>query len=196
MGRQDRDGSKHEVKIDKFRNSDFELDRWDNRESTGAGSGVSQAGSNTLGGKFSENRGHRSAGDYDREDNPFEQGQLENWNHRQGWDRYFQHKNMRSDRPQMQGGALIGTGRDHSGKGPKGYTRADERIFEDVCETLSLAPELDAGQIEVKVEKGVAYLSGTVQSRQAKKNAELLIEHISGLQDVQNLLRIQPDVAS
>jgi hypothetical protein len=190
MGRLDRDGSKNQVKIDKFRNSDFEVDRWDTDPEYAEG--MMESGPNTLGGKYADNRGHRSSADQAREDNPFENGELSNWNHRQGWDHYYERKNLRSDRPQIQGGSLLGTGRDHRGRGPKGYSRPDQRIYEDVCETLALAPDLDASQIEVKVEKGVAFLSGTVSSRQAKRAAEHLIDNISGLSDVQNMLKIGP----
>jgi osmotically-inducible protein OsmY len=192
MGRMDRDGSKNEVKIDKFRNSDFELESWES-DSPYEGA-VYEGRPNTLGGKYADNRGHRSAVQNNRDDNPFEAGELDNWNHRQGWDQYFQRRNMRSDRPQVQGGSLIGTGRDHRGRGPKGYSRPDQRIYEDVCETLALAGDVDASEVEVKVDNGIVYLKGFVTDRPTKRRAELAIENISGVHDVQNLLSIDPNM--
>ena len=38
-----------------------------------------------------------------------------------------------------------------SGRGPKGYRRSDDRVKEEVCETLSLSPRVDATEIEVDV---------------------------------------------
>ncbi len=56
----------------------------------------------------------------------------------------------------------------HFGKGPKGYQRADERIKEDVCEALLIHTEIDATEVEG--------------------------EHISGVSDVKNDLRILTSV--
>jgi hypothetical protein len=41
----------------------------------------------------------------------------------------------------------------HRGRGPKGYTRPDERIWEEVCDRLTDDPLLDASDMEVKVSK-------------------------------------------
>lgn len=78
-----------------------------------------------------------------------------------------------------------------AGKGPKGYVRSDERIREDVCDCLTDDPHLDATSVEVKVKNGEVTLSGTVDSRDAKRHAEELIERVSGVKDVQNSLRVQ-----
>lgn len=78
----------------------------------------------------------------------------------------------------------------HKGKGPKGYTRADERIKEDVCAALMDDNELDASDIEVSVKKGEVMLEGTVDSRQAKRRAEQCADMCSGIVDVQNNLKI------
>jgi osmotically-inducible protein OsmY len=78
-----------------------------------------------------------------------------------------------------------------AGKGPKGYVRSDERIREDVCECLTDDPHLDASSIEVKVKNGEVTLSGTVESRDAKRHAEELTDRVSGVKDVQNSLRVQ-----
>jgi osmotically-inducible protein OsmY len=77
-----------------------------------------------------------------------------------------------------------------SGKGPKGYQRSDERIREEICERLTQHPEIDASEIEVKVDKGEVTLTGTVEERQAKRLAEDAVENISGVRDVHNQLRV------
>ncbi len=77
------------------------------------------------------------------------------------------------------------------GKGPKGYRRSDDRIKEEVCETLARHPRIDASDIEVKVEEACVTLSGTVDSKEIKRAAELAIENLSGVDDVKNELRVK-----
>jgi len=93
----------------------------------------------------------------------------------------------------MGGGYGIGaSGQEHHrGKGPKGYTRSDDRIREDVCDCLTDDPMLDAGEIEVQVKNGEVTLSGTVSDRLAKRHAEDMIERVSGVRDVQNHIRVK-----
>ncbi len=79
----------------------------------------------------------------------------------------------------------------HRGLGPKGYTRSDERIREDVCDRLSDDWRIDASDIEVQVNDGEVTLSGTVSDRLLKRRAEDVAEDISGVQNVQNNLRVQ-----
>ena len=78
----------------------------------------------------------------------------------------------------------------HRGRGPKGHSRSDERIREDVCERLTEDPYVDATGIEVRVEGGEVTLTGTVPERGAKRRAEDLAESISGVRHVQNDLRV------
>ncbi|HEY9384654.1 MAG TPA: BON domain-containing protein [Gemmatimonadales bacterium] len=79
-----------------------------------------------------------------------------------------------------------------TGRGPQGYKRTDERIEEDVNEALTMDGDLDAVNIEVKVQAGVVTLTGTVESRQAKRDAEDLAEDVFGVKDVENRIRVQP----
>jgi len=76
------------------------------------------------------------------------------------------------------------------GKGPQGYKRSDERINEDAHERLTDDTWLDASNISVSVSGGEVTLSGTVENREAKHRAERLVEDISGVNHVQNNLRI------
>ena len=79
----------------------------------------------------------------------------------------------------------------HRGRGPKNYTRSDDRIREDVNDRLSDDPYVDASEIEVTVSSCEVTLSGTVDSRDAKRRAEDCAEAVSGVRHVQNNLRIQ-----
>lgn len=79
----------------------------------------------------------------------------------------------------------------HRGRGPKGYTRSDERIREDVNDRLTEDPHVDASEIEVAVSNREVTLSGTVNSRFEKRHAEDIAESVSGVTHVQNNLRVQ-----
>lgn len=81
----------------------------------------------------------------------------------------------------------------HSGRGPKGYQRSDEKIKEDVSEALYRSSEVDASYIEVFVTKGHVKLKGTVESRYQKKQAERTIENLSGVIDVFNELHVKQE---
>jgi hypothetical protein len=89
-----------------------------------------------------------------------------------------------------QGGATMGGPSTKAGRGPKGYQRSDDRIREDVCEHLTQHPEIDASEIEVKVENGQVTLSGSIDDRMAKRRIEDIVEGLSGVKDVQNQIRV------
>ena len=80
--------------------------------------------------------------------------------------------------------------RSHRGLGPKGYKRSDERINEEAHERLTDDLWLDASNISISVSSGEVTLSGTVETREAKHRAERLVEDLSGVNHVQNNLRI------
>ena len=84
----------------------------------------------------------------------------------------------------------------YRGRGPRDYKRSDERIREDVCDRLSDDPFIDASDIEVRVEGNEVILSGRVDSREAKRRAEDMVENISGVTNVQNQLKVSHDRAS
>ncbi len=86
-----------------------------------------------------------------------------------------------------QGGPARGG---HRGKGPKNFTRTDERIREAVSEALEIHDDLDASDIEVSVKAGEVTLSGSVEDRHAKRLAEDITASVSGVRDVQNLIKI------
>ena len=85
-----------------------------------------------------------------------------------------------------------GTG-PHRGKGPQGYQRSDERIRELVCEALADDDQIDASQIQVSVKDGDVTLTGVVDDRHTRREAEDCVASISGVRDVQVQLRVRDD---
>lgn len=79
----------------------------------------------------------------------------------------------------------------HSGKGPKGYVRSDDRIREDACEALFASIWVDATDIEVEVHEGYLSLNGKTQDRAQKKAAEACVENLPGVKDVLNYLTLK-----
>ncbi|HEX2138481.1 MAG TPA: BON domain-containing protein [Woeseiaceae bacterium] len=86
--------------------------------------------------------------------------------------------------------------RSHRGRGPRGYTRSDERIRDDVNDWLTDDWALDASEIEVQVSNGEVTLSGTVSNRHDKRRAEDIAEEVSGVRHVQNNLRVREAMTS
>lgn len=88
----------------------------------------------------------------------------------------------------------VGTmGRSHTGRGPKGYKRSDDRIKEEVCDALMHAGHIDPSDIEVTVSEGEVTLKGNVCCRNDKRQVEDIAERVLGVQDVHTQLRIKKD---
>lgn len=79
----------------------------------------------------------------------------------------------------------------YSGYGPKGYRRSDERLQEEICETLTHHPGIDASEIEISVKNGEVTLSGSVDDRRAKRMIAEEVEEIWGVSDVTNQIRVK-----
>jgi hypothetical protein len=77
------------------------------------------------------------------------------------------------------------------GRGPKGYRRSDARLLEEISDRLMAHPDVDASDIEVKVEGGIATLRGSVENRYQKRIAEYVAEDIMGVDDVDNQLKVR-----
>lgn len=92
--------------------------------------------------------------------------------------------------PEGQYGSTRTRGR-FTGRGPKNYTRSDDRIREDVSDRLEQHGEIDATEIEVRVETAEVILEGTVPDRRTKRLAEDVVEDTPGVKQVHNRLRIQ-----
>lgn len=76
------------------------------------------------------------------------------------------------------------------GKAPKGYTRSDQRIKEDISDRLMQTNEVDASDVEIAVQNGEVTLTGNVGSRHCKYCVEQIAESILGVTDVINQVRI------
>lgn len=76
-------------------------------------------------------------------------------------------------------------------RGPKGYTRSDDRIKEDLSDRLMQSDIVDASDVEIEVKDGVVTLSGTIDSRQSKYFLDELAESVGGVKDVNNQLRVK-----
>jgi hypothetical protein len=87
-------------------------------------------------------------------------------------------------------------GQMRQGRGPKGYKRSDERIREDICDRLTDHHDIDASEVEVKVQNGEVTLTGTVTDRRHKHMIEHIVESMSGVQDVHNQIRLKREESS
>jgi osmotically-inducible protein OsmY len=81
----------------------------------------------------------------------------------------------------------------HRGRGPRGYQRSDQRIYEDLCERLMEDERIDPSAVEVKVTDGEVTLTGTIRSRNAKRRATDVAEGISGVKQVYNNIRVSDE---
>lgn len=92
-------------------------------------------------------------------------------------------------REEMRARGARGDGK-FRGRGPRNYRRSDERVREEVCDRLTDNEWLDASDVEVNVVAGEVMLTGTVDSRYAKRLAENIAESVVGVANVQNNLRV------
>jgi len=89
-----------------------------------------------------------------------------------------------------QGSYSQGSNGPHSGRGPSGYQRSDERIREDVCDRLTEHGLIDATEIQITVRGGEVTLQGSVDDRRMKHLAEDVVESVGGVKEVHNQLRV------
>jgi hypothetical protein len=183
--------------------------RWgqdrDQRYMTG-GYGEDRYGrSNYMGGRWGENRGMSGmmgGRGYSGSDDSFDD---RGYSQRMGFERNYEGNRMGSGMGMGSGGfggggmdvgrreGSFGSGQQglgHRGKGPKNFTRSDEKIKERVSEALQDDDDIDASEIEVEVKSGEVILKGTVDDRRQKRMAEECIERIPGVTDIQNQLRV------
>ncbi len=95
-----------------------------------------------------------------------------------------------ADEPWREGWGYRTEGR-FAGVGPRNYRRSDERIDDDINARLTWSADLDASDIVVRVDQGVATLTGSVDSRWQKRLAENIAQDVSGVRDVFNELRVR-----
>lgn len=102
---------------------------------------------------------------------------------RLGEEPYREHEWQRSkDRPRLIARLYA--------RGPKGYTRSDERIADDISEHLWRAEHIDSSEVTVAVENGVVKLSGTVPERWMRHEIEDVADSCMGVKDIENNVRV------
>ncbi len=157
--------------------------------------------------RYGEDRAMRSPDSEFETSEPYRQPTDEAWRGQpryglSDYDRYAARSRFSSNAGRNYGGAIDRQGYAPSpyvpagelrggfyGRGPKGYTRTDERIREDVCERLSWNDEVDATDITVRVESGEVTLEGSVPTRHMKRLAADIAEDVAGVLDVHNVIR-------
>lgn len=77
----------------------------------------------------------------------------------------------------------------HRGRGPRSFSRTDERLHELVCELLTEDHDVDASEVEVSVRDGVVLLDGAVPERRMAYIAEEIAASVNGVREVDNRLR-------
>jgi len=75
------------------------------------------------------------------------------------------------------------------GKGPKAYTRSDDRVREDIYDRL-MHGWVNAEDVEVQVKAGEVTLTGFVDERRDKRVIEDIVEEVLGVKDVHNQLKV------
>jgi hypothetical protein len=75
--------------------------------------------------------------------------------------------------------------------GPKGYTRSDERLREDLSERLMMADNIDSSEVTITVKDAKVTLEGTVPTRYMKHFIEDLVDAAPGVQDIDNRIRVE-----
>ena len=136
--------------------------------------------------------------DYRRGDSGWNQGD-EGFQNSSRWQRsQFRPSGADFGGPQQYGGGWYegqdaryrGEGQ-FAGRGPRNYKRSDDRIEEDINERLTRHGMLDATDIEVTVQNGEVTLSGSVDSRQAKRYAEDVSDGVFGVREIHNQIKIK-----
>lgn len=74
---------------------------------------------------------------------------------------------------------------------PRGYTRTDERIRDQICERLTFTSGLDVSEVSVDVDKGKVTLSGTVHERSQKYAIEDMADNTFGVTEVENNIKVE-----
>jgi len=82
------------------------------------------------------------------------------------------------------------------GRGPRGATRPDASIADDIYQRLTADEELDASEILLSVEDGFVTLTGEVPEKAMKHRAENVAAQARGVRDVRNCIRHDDGTAS
>ncbi|HKZ73448.1 MAG TPA: BON domain-containing protein [Steroidobacteraceae bacterium] len=103
---------------------------------------------------------------------------------RRGEEPYREHEWQRSkEQPGLLGRVFA--------RGPKGYTRSDERIKEDISERLWRSEYIDSSEVTIAVKDGAVTLAGTVPERWMRHEIENIADSCMGVQDIENDIRVE-----
>ena len=80
----------------------------------------------------------------------------------------------------------------YRGVAPKGYTRSDDRIRDEVCDELTRHPDVDPSRLTVNVQKGEVTLEGSVDALWARQLVDGIATACVGVRQVHNRLRVEP----
>jgi BON domain-containing protein len=79
----------------------------------------------------------------------------------------------------------------YRGLAPRGYSRSDERIREDICDELTRRSDIDPSRLSVRVENGDVTLEGTVRDLETRRLVDEVASRSVGVRQVHNELRIE-----
>jgi osmotically-inducible protein OsmY len=102
-------------------------------------------------------------------------------------DTRYQHQSGNS----TQGGAQAA----QQGEQQQGGSRSDERLRDRVCEQL-WRTGLDVSEVSVDVSGGYVTLEGKVGSRDERRAIEDCVDRCTGVADITNRIRVEPDRTS
>jgi osmotically-inducible protein OsmY len=77
------------------------------------------------------------------------------------------------------------------GRPPRSYKRGDERIHDEICETIARQTNVDASEVDVEVVNGEVTLNGVVEDRRCKRELEDVAERVFGVRDIHNNLKVR-----
>lgn len=81
-------------------------------------------------------------------------------------------------------------------RGPKNYTRSDDRIKEEICDAIERDTRIDASDVTIEIQGGKATLYGSVAHRQMKHWIEDIVAECYGVGEVENKLTVALAAAS
>ncbi|MBO9668868.1 MAG: BON domain-containing protein, partial [Bdellovibrio sp.] len=80
--------------------------------------------------------------------------------------------------------------RSYVGRGPRSFKRTDERVREDIAESLARHHAIDATDIEIEVKGGKVTLEGSVPERRMRYMSEDVAVQTFGVREVTNHIRV------
>jgi osmotically-inducible protein OsmY len=189
-GESEQSGWRRDMDEDRWGQGGYGQSQYGQREQ--GGYGQSQYGQRGQGGYGQSQYGQREQGSYGGGTRQQYGRQYESQSFDQPYPSGFQSDFGSSQRSRSGFGSEgYGESGAHRGKGPKGYTRSDERLKEVICEKLTDDPMIDASEINIEVTGQTVKLTGTVDDRSTKYEVEELVERCGGVKDIDNQLRVR-----